>query len=254
MKKQSGFTLIELSIVITIIGLIVASVIGGQSLVKQSKIRAQVAQLEKYSSAYFSFKTQYSAIPGDFSKASEYWPAATDGDGNGVLNHDCNRIHRTTRENLKFFHHLSASKIIPDNFNGTWQIGVGYPEAKISNNQGIGVCGLLLQNRTDAQIENQHQVSLEDARKQYRAMLSINIANSDATNSQYNNREGFLSPNTMRAIDIKIDDGIAREGVFKAHSIWGHNGAGLGDCLDGIGGNYNLANSNLACYGVYIIE
>ena len=37
-SNRNGFTLIELSIVIVIIGLIVAGVVGGQALVKQAKL------------------------------------------------------------------------------------------------------------------------------------------------------------------------------------------------------------------------
>ncbi len=42
---KMGFTLIELSIVIVIIGLIVAGIIGGQSLVRQAKVRPIITNI-----------------------------------------------------------------------------------------------------------------------------------------------------------------------------------------------------------------
>ena len=39
-NKQSGFTLVELSIVIVIIGLIVSGVVAGQSIVKAAKLKS----------------------------------------------------------------------------------------------------------------------------------------------------------------------------------------------------------------------
>ena len=67
---QEGFTLIELSIVIVIIGLIVAGVVGGQTLVLQAKIRSQISDFNKYKIAYNTFQLEYNAIPGDFNQAS----------------------------------------------------------------------------------------------------------------------------------------------------------------------------------------
>ena len=56
LKASSGFTLIELSIVIVIIGLIVAGVVGGQVLVKQAKLKGVVSDVEKYRTALNAFK------------------------------------------------------------------------------------------------------------------------------------------------------------------------------------------------------
>jgi prepilin-type N-terminal cleavage/methylation domain-containing protein len=72
--KQHGFTLVELSIVIVIIGLIVAGVTAGQSLVAAAKIQSQITELKKYEVAYNIFKLEYNAVPGDMSNAISYWP------------------------------------------------------------------------------------------------------------------------------------------------------------------------------------
>ncbi len=63
--KKAGFTLIELSIVLVIIGLIVGGVLVGQDLIKAAEIRATIAQYEKYNSAMNTFRTKYNGMPGD---------------------------------------------------------------------------------------------------------------------------------------------------------------------------------------------
>src|SRR5271163_852919 len=64
-KGEQCFTLIELSIVLVIIGLIVGGVLVGQDLIKAAEIRATVAQVEKYNAAVNTFRTKYNGIPGD---------------------------------------------------------------------------------------------------------------------------------------------------------------------------------------------
>ena len=55
-KHEEGFTLLELSIVLVIIGLIVGGVLVGQDMIKGAQIRATVAQLEKYNTAVNTFR------------------------------------------------------------------------------------------------------------------------------------------------------------------------------------------------------
>src|SRR3984885_3925644 len=64
-QAQACFTLIELSIVLVIIGLIVGGVLVGQDLIKAAEIRATVSQIEKYNTAANTFQTKYNALPGD---------------------------------------------------------------------------------------------------------------------------------------------------------------------------------------------
>ncbi len=92
-----GFTLIELSIVIVIIGLIVGGVMVGRDLIASAGIRSQISQIEKFNAAVNTFRTKYSGIPGDlkYTEASGFGLYAITygsyigylgyGDGNGIL-------------------------------------------------------------------------------------------------------------------------------------------------------------------------
>ena len=71
-KNEVGFTLVELSLVIVIIGLIVAGVVGGQSLVQQAKLRGLISDIKKYELAINTFKLEYDGIPGDFRRAADF--------------------------------------------------------------------------------------------------------------------------------------------------------------------------------------
>jgi prepilin-type N-terminal cleavage/methylation domain-containing protein len=46
--RQTGFTLIELSIVLVIIGLIVGVILVGPDLIEAATIRSQISQIDKY--------------------------------------------------------------------------------------------------------------------------------------------------------------------------------------------------------------
>ena len=49
--KTSGFTLVELAIVLVIIGLIVSGVLGAQSLINSAKINATITDIRKMQTA-----------------------------------------------------------------------------------------------------------------------------------------------------------------------------------------------------------
>ena len=89
---EPGFTLIELSIVLVIIGLIVGGVLVGQDLIRAAEVRATIAQIEKYNTAVNTFRGKYDALPGDMNAASATTfgfsargASPGMGDGNGVI-------------------------------------------------------------------------------------------------------------------------------------------------------------------------
>lgn len=73
--KTRGFTLVELAIVITIIGLLIAGVLKGQELIMQGRITAMVTQINGYRAAMIGFQDIYDAVPGDMIGASRRLPA-----------------------------------------------------------------------------------------------------------------------------------------------------------------------------------
>ena len=86
-RHQRGFTLIEMSIVLTIIGLIVGGILKGQELINNARIKSLVAQIDNIKSATLTFQDRYGYLPGDYNSATSFGfaAAATNGDGLGTI-------------------------------------------------------------------------------------------------------------------------------------------------------------------------
>jgi prepilin-type N-terminal cleavage/methylation domain-containing protein len=129
--RSCGFTLIEMSIVLVIIGLIVGGVLVGQDLIRAAGIRATIAQIEKYNQAVNTFREKYGALPGDLNAqtANQFGFAARgqhagEGDGNEVLegiHADANGMNDGTfqgaGETAMFWVDLSTANLIEGGFN-----------------------------------------------------------------------------------------------------------------------------------------
>ncbi len=66
--KKSAFSLIELSIVLIIIGLLIAGITGGASLIKNSELRSAISEARGYQVAVNGFYSLYNQLPGDYNK------------------------------------------------------------------------------------------------------------------------------------------------------------------------------------------
>jgi prepilin-type N-terminal cleavage/methylation domain-containing protein len=84
-RTQTGFTLVEIAIVLVIIGLLLGGILKGQEMITQAKIKNIVADFSGISAAYYGYQDRYRAIPGDDPNADTRWSGAKKGDGNGVV-------------------------------------------------------------------------------------------------------------------------------------------------------------------------
>ncbi len=90
MKKQAGFTLIELAIVLVIIGLLLGGVLKGQELITSAKVKNLASDFRAIQVYTYSFQDKFKALPGDDKSAVAHvgagvTPAPTNGDGNGSI-------------------------------------------------------------------------------------------------------------------------------------------------------------------------
>ena len=124
-SKQSGFTLVEIAIVLVIIGLLLGGVLKGQELITSSKAKALENDKTGLTAAFTSYSDRYHALAGDDSLVvTRFTPdqcggiACVPGDGGGTLNGAgwntwsaalaAAPLPTNASEQLKVFQHLRA--------------------------------------------------------------------------------------------------------------------------------------------------
>jgi len=91
-RKQSGFTLVEIAIVLVIIGLLLGGILKGQELINSARVRNLADQATGIQAAYFGFIDRYRQVPGDMPVANAQAaidstiPTGVGGNGDGQVN------------------------------------------------------------------------------------------------------------------------------------------------------------------------
>jgi prepilin-type N-terminal cleavage/methylation domain-containing protein len=203
-KNQNGFTLVEISIVMIIIGLLIGGTFGGMKLIENMQVNKTVQDLKAIESAALTFKDTYGRLPGDITNPSARLsnctvaPCATGGNGNRIIGTTNlgNGAIAATDENFIFWHHLRAANLLSMGFNNTTDMmpGEGQPEPAIGGafrlsdwNTNVGGCSVSFNRSAIA------TTSLESA-----AFTSESVANCSSLSS----------------IDRKMDDGLPDVGKF----------------------------------------
>ena len=68
-KNNKGFSLIELSIVLIIMGLLVAGITGGSALIKSAQLRSIITESNNQRAGYNTYYGQNDAVPGGIDEA-----------------------------------------------------------------------------------------------------------------------------------------------------------------------------------------
>lgn len=76
--KQNGFTLIELSIVLVIIGLVIGGIMAGKTLIRSAQLRKLISDKVIYETAFYAFQNKYNCIAGDCPNATDFLGTSSD--------------------------------------------------------------------------------------------------------------------------------------------------------------------------------
>jgi prepilin-type N-terminal cleavage/methylation domain-containing protein len=191
---KSGFTLTELSISFVIISLIVAGIISSNSLLKQSRIRTLISEINYMKSNIDNFSLKYEYLPGDITNATIIWPNASTASGNGDSEINNN-------ESFYIMQHLNLANIIQGSYSA------GYSGGGYSYIYGVNT----FKSTYIPAVYMMDYSSFFGGRSHNN--LTIGSMNSSCSGRE-STSGGFISAIEAYNIDTKIDDGIPSSGKF----------------------------------------
>lgn len=254
---QRAFSLVELSIVLVILGLLVGGIVAGQSLIRAAELRKTMAEIERIKTGTHAFRDKYLGLPGDISNATSFWGAADGGTGttlacntatpNGTATCNGNGdgyIGTTTTntgpESYRFWQQLVNAGLLDGDYTGiptapayNWyyhdDIGKNIPRSSLNNRAGYSVS---------------YWWSKQVGMSPQNVIALAPCCWSDGTNRA--NIEGSaVTPVDTWKLDTKWDDGLPGYGNFRIY-------AGYGGQLSAT--QYDLGNTAIMCMPIIGLE
>lgn len=243
MRKQSGFSLVELSIVLVILGLLVGGVLAGQSLIRAAELRSVSTEHSRYITAVQSFRDKYFAIPGDMTNATAFWGAADptpatcrttaststatcNGDGSGLLS----TVAVGSNEIYRFWQHLANAGLIEGSFNGV-------------SGGSVNLFTSVRENSPTGKMNNTlwfvFNYSTFSGSNQYFDGVYSNVFKIGQARANEHPFGGFLIAEEAWNIDQKMDDGMPATGRIRLYVA-----NGLSECTDTVANNPATISAN----------
>lgn len=233
-SRKIGFSLVELSIVLVILGLIVGGVLSGQSLIRAAELRSLTTDTQRYIAATIAFRDKYFGLPGDMSNATAYWGkdgtncASDTGDvdattgtcnGNGDGRTEYGTVNGGTGESFQFWRQLALAGLIEGSYTG-----ISGPGSTINSIRGVNSPAAKPNNVG----WNAQNASAADA------LLTTNLyileyGNFFALGAKTSGTGGFgqayAKPEDAWNVDTKMDDGKPASGMVIA-KFWNNQCSG----------------------------
>jgi prepilin-type N-terminal cleavage/methylation domain-containing protein len=201
-SKQSGFTLIEIAIVLVIIGLLLGGVLKGQELITSARVRNLISQQDGIKAAFFGFQDRFRAYPGDYASAHTTLKCPTGsscliGNGNGIVQNNAaiitvGTVTSEAREDVLAWMHLASAGFL----NGSYTMVAG---------KAVGA-----QATDDDNPKNPYNIFLQ------LIYDSVYADTSGTPPPKHNLKTGAQVPvEIISEVDRKIDDGNALRGGFR---------------------------------------
>lgn len=202
-----AFTLVELSIVLVILGLLVGGILVGQDLIHGSAVKKQVTQMEQYRTAQNSFRDKYQGLPGDLRATTANGfgmvaraGSAGHGDGSGLIDGCATNATLAGCETLVYWTDLSFAGLLSPAFTTAGDTTAAINSTNIEQYLPRGALG-----STSVTV-------FTDGSTNYYQLTTVSATDAGGTYTLTH----ALSPMDAFNIDEKLDDGIPLQGSVRA--------------------------------------
>ena len=217
-NNNKAFSLIELSIVLIIMGLLVAGVMGGSSLIKSANLISTIAEIQNIKTSHLAYYNRHGRVAG----GTKEKPTQIGTNNNGQY------ITWETSEKAPFFEELKEDDLIEKE---VYKFGeVPYIYSKYNNTGYYG-------SKLSYSVENEERPNDEatnDYKLKYTGKNIMCLLETPENSTDRNRRKKSVSLYTAKLFDEKMDDGQPKNGsvYVRSYTLGGAGGGVIPDHYD----------------------